>query len=94
MSKPLLEIPTRNLHQRQSTCGEFIFEMNQRLAKIAELEKVVKEAKEIATNVMLDRLEATGLKNFAFEGVLAHLKRQHQLNYRSLQQRTVVKKQQ
>lgn len=68
MPKPLLEIP-QEIYTSDKACGEFVFEMNQRLAKIAEIEKVVKEAKEIATNVMLDRLEATGLKNFAFEGL-------------------------
>ena len=68
MSKPLIEIP-QEIYTSDKVCGEFIFDLNQRLAKIAEIEKAVKEAKEIATNVMLDRLEATGMKHFAFDGL-------------------------
>lgn len=68
MSKPFIEIP-QEIYTSDKACGEFIYEMNQRLAKIAEIEKVVREAKEVASNVMLDRLEATGMKHFAFDGL-------------------------
>lgn len=68
MSKPLIEIPDE-IYTSDIACGEFIFELNQRLSKISEIEKAVREAKETASSVMLDRLEATGMKHFAFEGL-------------------------
>ena len=68
MSKPLIEIPA-DIYTSDKACAEFIFDMNQRQAKIIEIEKAVKEAKDIAVQVMLDRLEATGMKHFAFDGL-------------------------
>lgn len=56
-------------------CGEFILAMNERLAKISELEKQTKALKEAACDVMLTRLEATGQKHFAFEGLGTFSKR-------------------
>lgn len=68
MQKPYVEIP-REIHESDKACAEYIFGLNQRLAKLAEIDKAIKDAKEIAVNVMLDRLEATGMKHFAFEGL-------------------------
>ena len=48
MSKPLIEIPA-DIYTSDKACAEFIFDMNQRQAKIIEIEKAVKAAKEIAT---------------------------------------------
>lgn len=56
-------------------CGEFIVALNQRLSKLAELEKKLKAQKEEACNIMLTRLEATGQKHFAFEGLGTFSKR-------------------
>lgn len=68
MSTTLVEIP-QAIYKSDKACGEFIFELNQRLAKLSEIEKAVKEAKDIAVDVMLTRLEATGQKHFAFDGL-------------------------
>lgn len=65
MSKQL-HIP-KEIYESDKACGEFIISINEQLTKLAEAEKLLKEAKETATNVMLQRLEATGLKNFAFD---------------------------
>lgn len=63
-----LEIP-QEIYQSDKACGEFILSLNERLSKVAEIEKTLKEAKEVAVNVMLARLEATGQKHFAFENL-------------------------
>lgn len=63
-----LEIP-KEIYQSDKACGEFILSINERLSKLAEIEKELKAAKEVATGVMLDRLEATGQKHFAFENL-------------------------
>lgn len=68
MSRPTIDIPP-NIYTSDKACGEFIFEMNQRLSKLADIEKAIKEAKEVAVDVMLTRLEATGQKHFAFENL-------------------------
>lgn len=68
MARLTIDIPPE-IYTSDKACGEFIFELNQRLAKLSEIEKAVKEAKDIATQTMLDRLEATGQKHFAFEGL-------------------------
>ena len=62
----MIGIP-QNIYTDDKACGEFIIEINERLSKLAEAEKALKEAKEVATNLMLTRLEATGLKHFAFD---------------------------
>lgn len=64
----LIEIP-HEIYTSDKACGEFIFDINQRLARLAEVEKELKAVKEIACNTLLDRLEATGQKHFAFEGL-------------------------
>lgn len=61
-----LQIP-KEIYESDKACGEFIISINEQLAKVAEAEKALKEAKEVATKVMLERLEVTGLKNFAFD---------------------------
>lgn len=63
-----LVIP-QEIYQSDKACGEFILAINERLSKLSALEKRLKEAKEEACNVMLTRLEATGQKHFAFEGL-------------------------
>lgn len=63
-----IEIP-KEIYENDKACGEFIFEINQRLSKVAEIEKELKEAKDVAVDVMLTRLEATGQKHFAFENL-------------------------
>lgn len=63
-----LEIP-QAIYESDKACGEFILSVNERLSKLAELEKALKAAKEVAVGVMLDRLAATGQKHFAFENL-------------------------
>lgn len=63
-----LAIP-QEIYQSDKACGEFILSLNERLTKLAAIEKALKEAKEVAVGVMLDRLAATGQKHFAFEGL-------------------------
>lgn len=65
MSRKLI-IP-KEIYESDKACGEFILSVNEQLAQVAEAEKLLKEAKEIAMKVMLERLEVTGLKNFAFD---------------------------
>lgn len=62
----MITIP-QEIYTDDKACGEFIIEINERLSRLAEAEKALKEAKETATNLMLNRLEATGLKHFAFD---------------------------
>lgn len=64
----LINIP-QVIFTSDKDCGEFILSINERLSKLAEIEKELKVAKETAVNVMLDRLEATGQKHFAFENL-------------------------
>ena len=61
-----LQIP-KEIYESDKACGEFLVDCNEQLAKIAAAEKAIKEAKEVATKVMLERLELTGMKNFAFD---------------------------
>lgn len=63
-----IEIPNE-IYTSDKACGEFILSLNERLSKLSAIEKELKEAKEVAVNVMLDRLEATGQKHFAFENL-------------------------
>lgn len=63
-----IKIPDE-IYTSDKACGEFIFAINGRLSTVSALEKELKRVKEIACNVMLDRLEATGQKHFAFEGL-------------------------
>lgn len=63
-----IRIPSE-IYTSDKACGEFIFELNQRLSKLSEIEKAIKEAKDVAVDVMLTRLEATGQKHFAFENL-------------------------
>lgn len=64
----ILEIP-QEIYQSDKACGEFILSINERLSKLADVERALKEAKDVAVGVMLDRLEATGQKHFAFENL-------------------------
>lgn len=68
MGKITLPIPDV-IYTSDKACAEYIVGLNERLAKISEIEKAVKEAKEIACNHLLNRLELSGLKNFNFEGI-------------------------
>ena len=61
-----IDIP-QEIYTDDKVCGEFLVSINERLGRISTIEKELKEAKEIASRVMLDRLEATGLKHFAFD---------------------------
>lgn len=63
-----IKIP-QAIYENDRMCGEFIFELNQRLSKLEELKKQITEAKDTAVDVMLTRLEATGQKHFAFENL-------------------------
>lgn len=63
-----IEIP-KDIGLNDRTCAEFIYNINERLAKLAEIEKALKEAKKKAEHIMLDRLQATGQKHFAFENL-------------------------
>lgn len=64
----ILTIP-QEIYESDKACGEYIVAINERLGKLADIEKQLKECKDIATNLMLDRLSATGQKHFAFEGL-------------------------
>lgn len=48
-------------------CAEFIIEINERLSKLNDISKKLKEVKAEAEEILLTRLEATGQKHFAFE---------------------------
>lgn len=61
-----LAIP-QEIHTSDKACADFILSLNERLAKVSAIEKSLKEAKEYACDVMLQRLEATGQKHFAFD---------------------------
>ena len=64
----LFQIP-QEIYTSDKACGEFILNINERLSKLSEIEKELKAAKDVAVGVMLDRLEATGQKHFAFENI-------------------------
>lgn len=57
----------KTIYTSDKACGEFILDINVQLAKLSAAEKALKEAKEVAVNVMLERLEVTGQKHFAFD---------------------------
>ena len=61
-----LDIP-QEIYESDRACGEFIVTLNESLAYIRAIEKLFKEAQEKASNVMLERLEVTGFKHFAFD---------------------------
>lgn len=63
-----MEIP-QEIYNSDKACAEFLLSLNQRLSRLAEIERALKEAKETASDVMLSRLCATGQKHFAFEGI-------------------------
>lgn len=63
-----IEIP-KEIYTYDKACGEFIFLINQRLAKLREIEAELNAAKKLASEAMLDRLSALGQKHFAFEGL-------------------------
>lgn len=58
-----------DVYKSDKACGEFIIACNEQLGQLAELEKKLREAKDAACDVMLTRLEATGQKHFAFDGL-------------------------
>lgn len=55
MSNTNIKIP-QDIYTSDKACGEFIISINERLSKLAELEKQLKFMKEEAVNVMLTRL--------------------------------------
>lgn len=57
------------VYESDLALGEYIFGLNERLAKLNHAVSVVKSLKEAASNLMLDRLAATGQKHFAFSGL-------------------------
>lgn len=57
----------KEIYQDDRACADFILVLNEKLAKVASIEKALKEAKDIASNVLLERLELTGQKHFAFD---------------------------
>lgn len=63
-----LQIP-QEIYSNPRECGEFIFSINERLTKLTEIEKELKEAKEIASKAMLEMLAVSGQKNFNFENL-------------------------
>lgn len=75
MSKLKITVPPE-IHTDIKACGEFIVDINERIAQLQAVEKALKEAKETACNVMLDRLNATGQVHFAFDfGTFSQTKR-------------------
>lgn len=68
MSKFEVPIPPE-IYASDKGCGEFILAMNERISKATDILNALKKAKEVGTSVMLDRLEATGQKHFAFENL-------------------------
>lgn len=61
-----VEVP-KAIYQDDKACAEFIVDINERLAQLSTIEKALKEAKDVAVNVMLERLEITGQKHFAYD---------------------------
>lgn len=61
-----LTIPPE-IYQSEKACGEFIITLNESLAYIGAMDKLFRAAKEVASQVMLERLEVTGQKHFAFD---------------------------
>ena len=61
-----LTIP-QEIYQSEKACGEFIITLNESLAYISAMDKLFRAAKETASQVMLERLEVTGQKHFAFD---------------------------
>lgn len=62
----MVDIP-KEIYESERACGEFIVAINERLATLAGLEKELKRAKDIASEVLLNKLEASGMKHFAFD---------------------------
>ena len=60
-----LEIPSE-IYEDDKKCAEFILHINEQLSKVAEAKKMLKEAKAVAETQMIARLDATGMKHFAF----------------------------
>lgn len=63
-----LQIP-EVIYKDDKACGEFLFEINQRISKLEEIQKQLRDIKIEVSNYMLDRLAATGQKNFHFENL-------------------------
>lgn len=61
-----IQIP-ETIYTDDKACAEFILDINEQLAKCSAVEKSLKEAKEKASKVMLERLEVTGQKHFAYD---------------------------
>lgn len=55
------------IYTSDKACGEFIISLNEQQAKLTAVENAIKEAKDVACEVMLQRLEITGQKHFAFD---------------------------
>lgn len=64
----ILEIP-QEIYTSDKACGEYILALNERKSKLAELDKIITENLNTAKEIMLDRLEATGMKHMAFENL-------------------------
>lgn len=63
-----ISIPER-VYKDDRACGEFLFEINRRISKLEEIQKQLRDLKTEVSKHMLDRLSATGQKNFHFENL-------------------------
>lgn len=61
-----IELPEAVFHSNKA-CAEYIVELNERLATVRAVEKLLKEANEAAKNILLERLDVEGMKHFAFD---------------------------
>ena len=65
----------KEVFESDKACGEYIIRCNELLSQLSAKEKQVRELREEACDVMLARLEATGQKHFAFDGLGTFSKR-------------------
>lgn len=61
-----LELPDE-IYSSDEALAQYIVEINERLSKVSQVEKLYKTAKEKAEQLMLNRIESSGQKHFAFE---------------------------
>lgn len=61
-----LTLPS-SVYDSNRGCADYIIEINERLATVREVEKLLKAAGEAAKAILLERLEIEGMKHFAFD---------------------------
>lgn len=61
-----IELPQEVFHSNKA-CAAYIIELNERLATVRAVEKLLKDALESSKNILLERLDIEGMKHFAFD---------------------------